>query len=176
MDSDHAAGRVVVGVDNTLSGLQALRRAVAEARARDVPLHALRAWRHAQLAAYPTLADQRQVEAAAASQLVAAAFADTMGGLPLDVEVQTVLVGDGAGPALVRYASQSEDLLVLGSGRRGRWRRMSGGQVTSYCLAHAACPVLVVPPPPLTRAGSPRALLRELRRDLDQFAGDGPAA
>jgi hypothetical protein len=36
--------------------------------------------------------------------------------------------------------------------------------------------VLVVPPPPLTRAGSPRALLRELRRDLDQFAGDGPAA
>jgi nucleotide-binding universal stress UspA family protein len=166
--------RVVVGVDHTLSGLQALRRAVAEARARGVPLHALRAWTPGQLGLYPSLADQRQAEAAVASRLVAEAFADTMGGLPREVEVQTVLVGDSAGPALVRYASGDGDLLVLGGPRRGRWRRLPGRSVASYCLAHAACPVLVVPPPPLARAGSPQALLRELRRDIEQLAGNGP--
>ena len=61
MDSQDTA-RVVVGVDNTLAGLQALRRAVAEARAREVPLHALRAWTPGQLGFYPTLADQRQAQ------------------------------------------------------------------------------------------------------------------
>jgi nucleotide-binding universal stress UspA family protein len=175
MDSQDTT-RVVVGVDNTLAGLQALRRAVAEARAREVPLHALRAWTPGQLGFYPTLADQRQAEAATASQFVAAAFAETMGGLPRDVPVQTLLVGDSPGPALVRYAYRDGDLLVLGSPRRGRWHPWSRSRVVRYCLAHAACPVLVVPPPALARDGSDRALLRELRRDLEQLAGNGPGA
>lgn len=173
MDTERT-DRVVVGVGRTLSGLQALRRAVAEARACGVPLLAVRAFQPAQAGTYASLADQREAESAAASQFVAAAFAETMGGLPRDVEVEVVLVGDAPGPALVRYASRETDLLVLGTHRRRGWQRLAGRGVPGYCLAHAGCPVLVVPPPSLTRAGSPRALLRELRRELDQLTGDGP--
>jgi nucleotide-binding universal stress UspA family protein len=166
------AGRVVVGVDSTLSGLQALRRAVAEARARGVPLVAVRTWTPATASVYPMLPNQREEEVAAASQLVTRAFADTLGGLPTDVEVETLLVPDAPGPALVRIAAWDDDLLVVGTGRRGSWRRMS--RTARYCLGRATCPVLVVPPPPLTRGASQRTLLRELRRDLDQLASDGP--
>lgn len=168
----NAPARVVVGVDNSLSGLQALRRAVAEARTRDLPLHAVRAWVPGPPNMYPTLHDQRHAEAATASQLVANVFADTMGGLPLDVTVEVVFVPGEPGPVLVNHASH-DDLLVLGTGRRGFWRRRFRTSVTRYCLARAACPVLVVPPPRLTLAASPRALIRELRHDLDQLTGDG---
>jgi hypothetical protein len=99
------------------------------------------------------------------------AFAETMGGEPPDLEVQAVVILDPPGPVLVGYACRDDDLLVVGTGRRGFWRRLRGGSVARYCLARAACPVLVVPPPPMTRAGSPRALLRELRREIDQLAG-----
>jgi nucleotide-binding universal stress UspA family protein len=165
---EEVAGRVIVGVDHTLSGLNALRRAVAEARARGVTLQAVRAWSPCGSTYYPSI-PVRDEEVAAASQLVARAFADTMGGMPLDVEVETILVSDEPGPLLVRYASRDDDLLVIGTGRRRFWHRLS--RTTRYCLARAACPVLVVPPPPLTRAASPRALLRQLRRDIDQLAG-----
>jgi nucleotide-binding universal stress UspA family protein len=171
MDTPHA-GRVVVGVDNTLSGLHALRRAVAEARIRGIPLHAVRAWDPGPASIYPMLLNPHEHQIAAASQLVARAFADTMGGLPLDVDVETVLVPDKAGPVLVRHAGQDDDLLVIGTGRRRFWRRSS--RTTRYCLARAGCPVLVVPPPPLAGAGSTRALMRKLRRELDQLAGAGP--
>jgi nucleotide-binding universal stress UspA family protein len=167
------SGRVVVGVDNTLSGLHALRRAVAEARIRGIPLHAVRTWGPDAASSYPMLQNPHEHQVAAASQLVARAFADTMGGLPLDVDVEIVLVPDKAGPVLVRHAGDDDDLLVIGTGRRRRfWRRSS--RTTRYCLARAACPVLVVPPPPLAGAGSTRALMRKLRRELDQLAGAGP--
>jgi hypothetical protein len=48
--------------------------------------------------------------------------------------------------ALDHAASRSGDLLVTGTGRHGRLGRMAGGQVSRYCLAHAAGPVLAVPP------------------------------
>lgn len=166
-------GRVVVGVDDTLSGLHALRRAVAEARARRLPLHAVRAWRPAPRSRYPTLEDQQEAENNAASHLVEQAFADTMGGLPEDLDVETVLVPDLPGPTLLRHAAQDDDLLVLGAGRRGFWRRRFGRGVARYCLARATCPVLVVPPPPLTRTASTRSLLRELRRDIDHLNSGG---
>lgn len=167
----HRSGRIVVGVDHSLSGLQAMRRAVAEARVRDLPLRALRAWNPRPSSAYSSLYDQHQDEAAAESRLVTNAFADTMGGMPPDVTVETVLVPDSPGPALVRHAYREDDLLVIGSGRRQRWRRM--GSTARYCLARATCPVLVVPPPQLAEAGSHRALLRQLRREIKEFTSDG---
>jgi nucleotide-binding universal stress UspA family protein len=174
-------GRVVVGVDDSLSGLQALRLSAAEARARGRSLHAVRAVAPsppdpahpaAGGAGWPVAhpASQREALAAKGATVIDRAFTETMGGEPADLEVLAVVVAELPGPVLVGYACRDEDLLVVGTGRRGFWRRVRGGSVARYCLAHAACPVLLVPPPPLTRAGSPRALLRELRRDLDQLA------
>lgn len=167
----HRSGRVVVGIDDTLSGLHALRRAVTEARRRAMPLRAVRAWSPRPSSGYPMLPDQREEEAAAASEFVAGAFTTTMGGLPPDVTVEVVLVADSAGAVLVRLADHDEDLLVIGAGRRRPWRRLS--RTTRYCLARAVCPVLVVPPPPLARAGSQRALMRQLRREIEHLAGGG---
>jgi nucleotide-binding universal stress UspA family protein len=162
-------GRVVVGVDTTLSGLQALRRAITEARTRGLPLHAVRVWRPPSTTWYVSYIEQRQAAATAASQLVTKAFVDTVGGLPHDVEVEMVGVPGVPGSVLVAHANQPDDLLVVGSGDRGLWRRWLRDNVAWYCLARARCPVLVVPPPSMTLDTSPRALRRQLRRDLDHL-------
>ena len=169
---DGRPGRVIVGVDTSLSGLQALRTAVAEARQRHAPLHAVRTWEPAP--SDPGFAETRArgphgALAAAARTVMHRAFAETFGGPPTDLLVHTVVVPDAPGPVLVEYACRDRDLLVVGAGRRGVLRRLRGSAVVRYCVRRATCPVLVVPPPPLTRVGSPRALLRELRRDLDHF-------
>ncbi len=169
---DGRPGRVIVGVDTSLSGLQALRAAVAEARQRRAPLHAVRTWEPAP--SDPGFAETRAkgphgALASAASTVIQRAFAETFGGEPTDLPVHTVVVPDSPGPVLVEYACRDLDLLVIGAGRRGLLRRLRGSAVVRYCVRRATCPVLVVPPPPLTRIGSPRALLRELRRDLDHF-------
>jgi nucleotide-binding universal stress UspA family protein len=188
-------GRVVLGVDCTLSGLQALRVAVAEARRRQVVLHAVRAAGPGPPETSPTAppvaalglagpaaavvhrpsTDEAQLSslATAAAATVVRAFAETMGGQPPDVQVQAVVRPDTPGPVLVEYAHRDDDLLVIGTGQRGLLRRLRASGVVRYCLARAACPVLVVPPPPLTRAGSPRSLLRQLRREIDQLAEGG---
>jgi universal stress protein family protein len=38
-----------------------------------------------------------------------------------------------------------------GAGRRGTLVRMLFSKVSRYCVAHARCPVLAIPPPPLAR-------------------------
>ena len=53
------------------------------------------------------------------------------------------------GRALVSVASQAGDLLVVGTGRHGGLSRLLHGTVSRYCVAHARCPVLAVPPPTL---------------------------
>jgi hypothetical protein len=59
-----------------------------------------------------------------------------------------------AGQVLVKSASATSDLLVIGAGRRGAPLRPTGGRVSRYCLHHANCPVLTVPPPTLARRAS----------------------
>ena len=163
-------GRVIVGIDTTLSGLNALRVAVGVARDRAAPLHAVRTWEPPpDPDALSGSGPGERPLASAASAAVASAFNETMGAVPGDVEVRTVLLPDSPGPVLVEYACRDSDLLVIGSGRRGRWRWPRRSRVVRYCLARASCPVLVVPPPPLTRTGSPRSLMRELRRDIDEL-------
>ena len=49
-----------------------------------------------------------------------------------------------------------DDLLVVGYGGRSRLGYAVHGAVTRYCLAHARCPVLTVPPPELIREVRPR--------------------
>jgi hypothetical protein len=47
---------------------------------------------------------------------------------------------------LVDVADQPGDLLVIGTGRRSPVGRALRKSVGRYCLAHARCPVLAVPP------------------------------
>jgi universal stress protein family protein len=50
------------------------------------------------------------------------------------------------GRILTIIASDPGDLLVVGTGRHGMLTRVFSRRVSRYCLAHARCPVLAVPP------------------------------
>lgn len=65
------------------------------------------------------------------------------------MSMRALVVRGNPGPALVETASGEDDVLVVGAGRRGHRPRTFSGWVSRYCLTHAACPVLAVPPSPL---------------------------
>jgi nucleotide-binding universal stress UspA family protein len=141
--------RIIVGVHGSPGSLQALRFAADEARQRSVPLLAVTAWippggdlaerRHSS----PYL---RKIWREAAWEQLWAAFDAGLGGMPEDLRVETQAVRGETGPVLVEAAGQPDDLLVIGTGRRARFGRMMRKSVSRYCVAHARCPVLAVPP------------------------------
>ncbi len=144
-----AVRRIVVGVHGSLGSLQALRHAAEEARGRAVPLLPVIAW----VPPGGDLAERRhpspylrQMWVDAARQRLIDAFEAGLGGFPADVEVQGCVERGETGPVLVDMASQPGDLLVIGTGRRSLIGRALHRSVGRYCLAHATCPVLAVPP------------------------------
>ena len=141
--------RVIVGVHGSLGSLQALRYAADEARQRDVPLLPVIAWvppggdmaerRHSS----PYL---RKVWRDDAWRRLCAAFDTGLGGLPADLRVEPQVERGEFGRVLVDVAGRPDDLLIIGTGRRAGLGRMLHHSVSRYCLAHAKCPVLAVPP------------------------------
>jgi nucleotide-binding universal stress UspA family protein len=141
--------RIVVGVHGSLGSLQALRWAAEEARERRLPVIAVIAW----VPPGGDLAERRhpspylrQVWTDAAKERLNTAFEAGLGGLPDDVRTVPCVVRGESGPVLVDIADQPGDLLVIGTGRRSPIARALHKSVGRYCLAHAKCPVLAVPP------------------------------
>ena len=141
--------RIIVGVHGSLGSLQALRYAADEARQRDVPLLAVNAW----LPPGGEMAERRSPSAylrkiwrEAASERLLAAFDAGLGGMPADLHVEPQISRGETGPVLVDTADQPDDLLIIGTGRRAGIGRVLHRSVSRYCLAHARCPVLAVPP------------------------------
>ena len=144
--------RVIAGVSGSVRSLGALRTGVAEARSSGAELIALLAWtpsggEFAYLRAPCPLLLKLCEEAA--KERIREAFDDALGGLPDDVAVQLLVVRARPGPVLVEFASKPDDLLVVGCGGRSLLSSALRGSVTRYCVAHARCPVLAVPPPDL---------------------------
>ena len=159
--------RVVVGVDGSVGSLQALRRAVTEARMRAVPLVAVIAWTApGGEAAYRHTFDVqlKKLWEQGAWERLARAWDEALGGIPHDVAVTQVAVRADAAKALVRVADDENDLMVMGAGRRSVWRRAFIPSVPRYCAAHARCAMLVVPPSPLSQQMDHGMLPRLLRR------------
>ncbi|WP_300609063.1 universal stress protein [Trebonia sp.] len=152
--------RIVVGVHGSLGSLQALRYAAGQARERAVPLVPVISW----IPPGGDLAERghpspylRQVWHDAARQRLLAAFEAGLGGIPRDLQVDLCVARGEPGPALVDIAAEPGDLLVIGTGRRSLIGRALRKSVGRYCLAHAKCPVLAVPP---------SALMDEMGRGL----------
>jgi nucleotide-binding universal stress UspA family protein len=144
-----AVRRVVVGVHGTLGSLQALRLAADEARARQATLVPVIAW----IPPGGDFAERshpspylRRIWREAARQRLADAFDAGLGGLPDDLAVQARIERGEPGPVLVDVAGHPDDLLVIGTGRRSLIGRALRKSIGRYCLAHAKCPVLAVPP------------------------------
>lgn len=148
--------RVFAGVSGSPGSLQALRYAAGLARLHDSALIPVLAW----LPPGGDLADRggpstylRQVWKDAARQRLWKALELAFGGAPAGVDVEPLVVRGDPGSVLVTIANADDDLIVVGAGRRGTLSRVMGCRVSRYCLAHATCPVVAVPPSALAQLG-----------------------
>ncbi len=148
------AGRLIVGTSGSPGSLCALRYAEAMARARNAVLIPAIAWE-------PPGGDRadriqpsgylRQEWRNLAAQRLRDALIAVWGEVPDDPLVEPHVERGPAGWVLVNLADRPDDLLIVGAGRRGTLARLAFSRVGRYCLAHARCPVLAIPPPPPAR-------------------------
>lgn len=140
--------RIVVGVDGSELSEAALRWAINEAIVRDAKVDVIRVW-HEPPAVTPAaaviasdLSELTRTSAerglhAAVEHVVTESFAGRT------VHVRPWLVHGYAGPVLVE-AAKDADLLVVGTRGLGAFGRLILGSVSSHCLHHAPCPVVVI--------------------------------
>jgi nucleotide-binding universal stress UspA family protein len=172
--------QVIVGATGSPGNIAALRCAGDIARLRAARLVAVHAWvppggdlaeRRA-----PS-AELRRIWREAARARLQEAIAAAWGGPPAGLTVESLVLRGEPGPVLVDVTDGPDDLLVVGAGRRGALARIRAGRVSRYCLAHAGCPVLAVPPPDLVLAAGHRLHGWSLRRrELTVAAALGEAA
>ncbi len=133
----YAHPRVVVGVDDSLSGLAAIRTAVAEARLRKLPLLALRS--------------RTTALACVDSTTITTAFLEALGTYPTDVEIDTTVTFLSIRDGLCAAAADPRDLIVVGTSGKGPWHALWSGSVARAVSSRARCPVLAVPAPEMAR-------------------------
>ncbi|MFJ5975012.1 universal stress protein [Streptomyces sp. NPDC093060] len=151
-----SAARVVVGVSGSLGSLTALGRAADEARRRGAELWPVLAWEppggDQTARRFPASAAMVEEWERLARERLVGALREVFGGTDTGLPGQTLVARGAPGWALVQIADRKDDILVVGAGRRGGLHRALSPSVGRYCLAHAACPVLAVPPSPLQAA------------------------
>ncbi|MEE1742097.1 universal stress protein [Streptomyces sp. BE147] len=168
--------RVVVGVSSSQGSLTPLHRAAAEARRIEGELWAVLAWEppggelgHRSLPCPPRAAECRSSAGERLCLALDAAFGSGGPGVPL----RRLVVRGSPGRVLVETGGREDDLLVVGTGSR-RWaHRVLGPSVARYCLAHASCPVLAVPPSPLEKelGAVRRSIIWRLPLDTRELTG-----
>jgi nucleotide-binding universal stress UspA family protein len=146
---------VVVGVDGSDSALAAARYAAGEARRRGVPLHLVTAvpWPYDGLAAAPPSVDLPGLLHRNA-QLVAEAAAEAA-----DLPGAVVDVRDGDAVDVLTDLSAEAELVVLGSRGIGGVAGLPVGSTASAVVAHAHCPVVVLPADTTVRVRGRRSVV-----------------
>jgi len=135
--------RIVVGVDGSEAGREALRWAINEARCRNAAVEAVYAWHQPGLMSYGYLSqiDLEPFEEDARKVLDAAVEGLEVAG----VTVERKLLPGGAANVLVEE-SKGAALLVVGSRGRGGFSGLLLGSVSQQVAHHAPCPVVIIPP------------------------------
>jgi nucleotide-binding universal stress UspA family protein len=139
-------GGVVVGDDGSEGAARAVRYALEESRRRGVTLHVLRAW---SIMSTTRPADVPPGFAASLAEYESAALAeekariDHLLGEDSDVPVEIHCVHSPAAQALIA-ASETADVIVVGSRGLGGFRSLVLGSVAEQCMRHASGPVIVV--------------------------------
>jgi nucleotide-binding universal stress UspA family protein len=141
-------GRIVVGIDGSRFGVGALRWGLREGARRGCVVEATMGWQPESHSSGPEpmrvprrLPDElRELHAESLAASVAEATRDDHTLQPRQV------LARGWPPELLVRASMDAILLVLGSHGRGRLMDAPVGSVIEYCIRHAYCPVVVVPP------------------------------
>lgn len=138
--------RVVVGIDGSENSIDALRCALEEASLRGALLHVIYAFTSPTAVGVPVPADYYETLQKDAHTIIdesiASATEGFTGTLP---EIARTVVPEAPGAALVD-ASEGAELVVVGSRGRGGFSSLLIGSVSTQCVYHAHCPVLVVRP------------------------------
>jgi len=145
-------GRVIVGTSGSPGSLHALRYGEGLARAHDAVLIPVLAWEVPggdRAERVQPSGELRRVWQNLAGRRLHEALLAVWGKIPDDPLVQPHVERGPAGWVLVNLACRPGDMLVVGAGRHGTLARMASARVSRYCLAHAHCPVLAIPPPAL---------------------------
>jgi nucleotide-binding universal stress UspA family protein len=149
-------GKIVVGVDGSGPSVAALREAQRLAVPLGAEVEAIACW------AYPNMYDTyvmmgiEQFRERTEEQLQEAVIMAFGAERPRNVHTRLV---EGLARSVLIEASKAADLLVVGRRGHGGFAGLLVGSVSSACVAHARCPVLVVrdalPENPEIEAGSP---------------------
>lgn len=146
--------RLIVGTSGSPGSLQALRYGEGLARAHHAVLIPVIAWELPGGDRSHRISGSRELGKACqeiACQQLREALIAVWGEVPDDPLVQPRVERGPAGWVLVNLACHPDDVLVVGAGRRGPLGRLVFSRVGRYCVAHAQCPVMAVPPPVLAR-------------------------
>jgi nucleotide-binding universal stress UspA family protein len=140
-------GKIVVGVDGSDGSREALRWAFTEATLRNDALEVVIVWQYPITASLPTfgaMTTPGDFETDARSTLLT--ILDNEGiNAESPIPVST-LVAEGNPARALLDASDSADLLVVGSRGHGGFAGVLVGSISQQCVHHAKCPVVVVHP------------------------------
>lgn len=143
MDGQHAA-TVVVGVDGSVSAMQAVRWGAVEAERHGVPLRLVSAvGGDVAVVPHPELVQPYEEVLVERARTALADCAATVARDTPDVRVETLLV---SGHPVAVLRDQAREALMVVIGDRG-WSRVEGviaGSVSVALATHAGCPVVVV--------------------------------
>ncbi len=141
-------GKIVVGVDGSSPASAALQWAIGEAKLRGSSLDIVVGWDYPIMAAAePVLIPlpERDTMVASAQSTAERMVADA--GLAESGLVYHVFTPEGRpGEELISLSADAE-LLVVGSHGAGVWKELIMGSVSSYCVHHCTCPLVLVRTP-----------------------------
>jgi nucleotide-binding universal stress UspA family protein len=127
--------RILAGVSGSPGSVQALRQAAELAHHHDALLIPVLAWLPPDSRRLPW-PELRQIWHDDAWQRLWDTLDAAFGGLPDGITTQPAVLPGSPGKVLTGVACQDGDVLVIGTGRRGRLRRIWGSRASRYCLAH----------------------------------------
>jgi nucleotide-binding universal stress UspA family protein len=158
MTQQNEAPPIVVGVDGSRFGREALRWALDEGARRNCPVRAVMVAHVAPVAAAgrPTTLGMGTALAGPPGQDHLRRLEETVKavlGEHDDPRLTAELV-QGSPPEALCAASRDAQLLVLGSHGHGQLFEAVLGSVSGYCVRHASCPVVVIPGRLVERAES----------------------
>lgn len=144
MSDSQSADKIVVGVDGSEASIEALREAQRLAALFGIDVEATACWEFPQMYdGYAILGIEGFKERV--GQILDEAVDKAFGQQRPD-NLRIRLVSGSARETLIE-ASKSARMLVVGRRGHGRFGRMLIGSVSSACIAHAHCPVVVVHAP-----------------------------
>jgi nucleotide-binding universal stress UspA family protein len=133
--------RIVAGTDGSHASLLALEWAARQAELTDASLEVIAVWEWPNTFGWGSIPDGFN-PANDAREILEPTIASLQKGHP-DVSVEYSIVEGHAAPTLVTL-SKGAELLVVGSRGHGEFTGMLIGSTSQYCVANAACPVVVI--------------------------------